>query len=142
VYAYESGGHISALEWDGGRAEALYGRYGPVYWAFTSPAAAEDPSGNAAAESAGEDGDAASEEDGPPSETGERRYRLQWDEKGLLVRIYGSGTDFRYDYDFDEKGNWTRRRETAWEEAFGVFVPVSRTETEREISYAPDVPEE
>jgi hypothetical protein len=106
---FESGGRVSLVERGSVRAAAVYGRQ-PLYWDFT-----DGPEGE------GED---------------DRRFSLQWDENGFLVRMYGSGGDFRYSYDIDERGNWIRRREMVREEAFGLLVPVSQTEITREILYS------
>jgi hypothetical protein len=106
---FESGGRVSLVEAGSVRASAVYGGR-PLYWGFTG----------------GSDGET----------EGAGNFSLQWDENGFLVRMYGPGGDFRYSYDIDEKGNWIRRRETAWEEAFGLLVPVSQTEIIREILYS------
>jgi hypothetical protein len=107
---FESGGRVSLVEAGSVRASAVYGKQ-PLYWDF----------------SGGLDGE---------TEGINRNFSLQWDENGFLVRMHGSGGDFRYSYDIDERGNWIRRRETAWEEAFGLLVPVSQTEIIREILYS------
>ncbi|MDR1287297.1 MAG: hypothetical protein LBK08_06780 [Treponema sp.] len=120
TYRFESGGRVSFAERrraessgeEGfvvtGACSAVYYRGRPVYWDL-------DP------ETAGTDASA--------------RFSLQWDENGFLVRMHGDGADFRYDYVTDERGNWRRRGETVWEEAFGLLVPVSGTETVRDIVY-------
>jgi hypothetical protein len=68
---------------------------------------------------------------------------LQWDERGFLVRRIKSGlagegelpSEYRYDYDTDEKGNWIKRRETAYGYRFGLLVPLGFREWERRIIY-------
>ncbi|MDR1420891.1 MAG: hypothetical protein LBI86_10990 [Treponema sp.] len=120
TYRFEGGGRVSfagrhrlegSLSEDPavtGSSSAVYYRDRPVYWDIESGTEAR------------------------------RRLSLQWDENGFLVRMYGDGADFHYDYDTDERGNWRRRGETVWEEALGILVPVSRTETARDIVYTED----
>jgi hypothetical protein len=83
---FEGGGRVSLVERGSVRAAAAYGRQ-PLYWDFT-----DSPEGE--------------------GEGIDRRFSLQWDENGFLARMHGSGGDFRYSYDSDERGNWIRRRET------------------------------
>ncbi|MDR0600862.1 MAG: hypothetical protein LBG42_00635 [Treponema sp.] len=128
TYRFESGGRVSfaerrrtdasGAEIPGGESSsAVYYRDHPVYWNFVS-------------KTAGDAGEVETEVS--------RRFSLQWDENGFLTGMYGEGADFRYDYDTDERGNWRRRRETVREEAFGLLVPVSRTEITRDIVYTED----
>ncbi|MDR1107026.1 MAG: hypothetical protein LBL44_11770 [Treponema sp.] len=135
TYRFESGGRVSfaekrRAEGSGaggfavtGASSAVYYRDRPVYWELDSGDAA--PS-----ETAGDTGDTGAAGTDAPA-----RLSLQWDENGFLVRMHGDGADFRCDYVTDERGNWRIRGETVWEEAFGLLVPVSRTETVRDIVY-------
>ncbi|MDR1899310.1 MAG: hypothetical protein LBQ55_04820 [Treponema sp.] len=70
-----------------------------------------------------------------PPETG-----FQWDERGFLVRVTGtSGEDtveYRYEYETDDRGNWTVRREIEMVRRAGLLVPVFRQELRRGIEYA------
>jgi YD repeat-containing protein len=69
----------------------------------------------------------------------EGAYALQWDERGLLVRLTGGAPeeqiDLRYDYTLDERGNWIERRETAFDRRFGRLVPGSSVTVRRIITY-------
>jgi hypothetical protein len=143
TYSHEGGGRISGIEWSEGRRRAVYGRGLPLYWEYTpaappvpvdaaaSAAAVASPAGSADAGAPADGTDAAAIPEGPEP----LRYSFQWDERGFLVRMYGEGADYRYSYDTDERGNWIVRRETSWDGAFGLLVPVSRREISREITY-------
>ena len=62
-------------------------------------------------------------------------FSLQWDEEGLLVRIaeipQAAGgnqdraalLDYRYEYSFDEEGNWIERKEVRMIRQFGFLAP-------------------
>jgi YD repeat-containing protein len=92
----------------------------------------------------------------------EGSYVLQWDERGLLVRLTGitrnAGADtgaeanteaaetteadaegrqldIRYEYALDERGNWIERRETSFARRFGRLVPQSNATIRRIILY-------
>jgi hypothetical protein len=111
-YRYESGGNLSEYSGDQGDFSALYSGQGrPLYW------------------------------------VSRRSYGLQWDERGLLRDMRdldpGSGDSgaprpaaYRYDYEFDSRGNWIRRRETALFLREGLLLPESMKETARRIGYA------
>ncbi|MDR0641216.1 MAG: hypothetical protein LBG07_02015 [Treponema sp.] len=110
-YSYESGGNLSQYSGDQGLFSALYSASGrPLYWA------------------AGRD------------------YGLQWDEGGLLTGMRDlappdavSGEEaaaFRYEYEFDSRGNWIRRREIALFLKENLLLPGYMRETVRQIDYA------
>jgi len=69
-------------------------------------------------------------------------FSFQWDVNGILVRITegshedGNLTiDLRYEYIFDERGNWIERRETRMIRSLGHFVPVQGTVFRRILEY-------
>ncbi|MDR1095859.1 MAG: hypothetical protein LBL31_05675 [Spirochaetaceae bacterium] len=72
---------------------------------------------------------------------------FQRDEAGLIVRltdVQGSAPDaagppvnYSYDYQFDQNGAWTERREVRWAETQGYLVPAPGTLVTRVIDYAP-----
>jgi hypothetical protein len=66
---------------------------------------------------------------------GDETYRLQWDERGFLVRLNGGGRDIRYEYTLDRRGNWITRREISMKDAPGALVPASVLITNRIIRY-------
>ncbi|MDR2136123.1 MAG: hypothetical protein LBO76_05860 [Treponema sp.] len=69
-------------------------------------------------------------------------FSLQWDQGGRLVRLRdltGSPADFRYDYEFDSRGNWVRRRETALVRAGNLLLPAYSRDLVRRIVYAEEV---
>jgi hypothetical protein len=66
-------------------------------------------------------------------ETGSLSF--QWDQNSLLLRVYGEGLDYRYDYTFDKEGNWTERRETRMIRNFGLLTPSPGTIITRIIEY-------
>jgi hypothetical protein len=71
----------------------------------------------------------------PGAESG-GRLTLQWDERGLLVRLTGGEElDMRYEYSLDERGNWKERRELSMVRRFGYILPASETVLSREIEY-------
>ncbi|AEF86224.1 hypothetical protein TREPR_1663 [Treponema primitia ZAS-2] len=80
----------------------------------------------------------------------ESNYTLQWDERGLLVRLTehakpgspppvlpesASAGDIRYEYTLDSRGNWTERREISLIRRFGRLVPGSEGVITRAINY-------
>jgi hypothetical protein len=72
-----------------------------------------------------------------PAEDNEETGSLsfQWDQKDLLLRVYGEGLDCRYDYTFDKEGNWTERRETRMIRNSGLLTPSPGTTIVRIIEY-------
>jgi hypothetical protein len=107
-YGYESGGNLSACSGDQGLFSVVYSAQGrPLYWM------------------AGRD------------------YGLQWDEEGRLTGMrdlapQGSGEEpaaFRYEYEFDSRGNWVRRREIALFLRENLLLPGRMLETVRRIDY-------
>jgi hypothetical protein len=139
AYDYDNRGNISALSSPGGDFSALYTAGGlPRYWerrplreeeaAPVSPEGELSPAGEVLPIS--------------PEGIGET-YTLQWDERGLLVRITGTvaeaagaePVDLRYEYSLDERGNWIWRRETRMLRRFGVLISAPGTECGRSIEY-------
>jgi YD repeat-containing protein len=109
-YSYESGGNLSGYSGDQGFFSALYNAQGrPLYW------------------------------------TAGRNYALQWDEAGRLLGMRDlappggfSGEEpaaFRCEYEFDSRGNWIRRRETALFLKENLLLPGRMRETVRQINY-------
>jgi hypothetical protein len=64
---------------------------------------------------------------------------LQWDERGVLVRISGmkgeQEIDHRYEYSFDRQSNWIERREIRMTVNFGVLTALPGGIVKREITY-------
>lgn len=65
---------------------------------------------------------------------------LQWDERGLLVRMSTASAgeilvDSRYEYSLDSQGNWTERREIRMVRAFGYLVPSPGYVVRRVLEY-------
>jgi hypothetical protein len=112
-YDFDSFGNIQGIETPGGSFSALYNRAGrPRYWERPMP---------------------------PPSPG--QRLTLQWDERGLLVRISpeeGRGEEYRYEYTLDERGNWIERRERRMILQSGVLAPDRLTRISRIIEYLPE----
>jgi hypothetical protein len=109
-YRYESGGNLSECSGDQGFFSALYGgRARPLYW------------------------------------TAGRDYGLSWDEGDRLIAMRDLGpasgasgdfpAAFRYEYDFDSRGNWIRRREIALFRRENLLIPGRMWETVRQIDY-------
>ena len=72
---------------------------------------------------------------------GIQRLIFQWDENELLVgsnnySFFGEFTDSRYEYTFDERGNWIERRELRMAESIGIMVPVPGATITRIIDYS------
>ncbi|MDR3248980.1 MAG: hypothetical protein LBT39_09370 [Treponema sp.] len=135
-YRYENGGNLSQSSGDGGLFSAVYSAQGrPLYW-VRAPASEDTP------------------------ET--RYYSFQWDEQGLLVRlrdmtpaplesadiVISPGeavetaveavepppVDFRYEYEFDRRGNWILRREIALVRQDRLLIPAYSREIRRQIT--------
>jgi len=57
------------------------------------------------------------------------QYKFQWDNRSILSITNVSGetedlfTEYRYEYQFDSLGNWTKRSETAYRIQFGLLTP-------------------
>jgi hypothetical protein len=73
-------------------------------------------------------------------ETG--NFSFQWDVNGILVRITEGSyedevttVDLRYEYDFDERGNWIERREIRMIRSMGHLVPTQGTIFRRVLEY-------
>jgi hypothetical protein len=133
-YHFDSFGNIQGIETPQGSFSALYDRSGrPRYW--------ERPIPPSPGETAEGEGDTGGEPPGPP------RYQtltLQWDERGLLVRLTLSppspeeGEEYRYEYTLDERGNWIERRERRMIRRSGVLAPDRLTRISRIIEYVPE----
>jgi hypothetical protein len=127
-YYYDGFGNVSEIDGEPGVFSALYtGLNRPRYWEFR-PAGGDAPGAGE-----GEAGDTA------PAETA-RRYVLQWDERGLLVRLSGGaegedGEEYRYDYSLDSRGNWTERRERRMIRRFGALAAGPGPVIRRRIEY-------
>ena len=65
-------------------------------------------------------------------------YSFQWDGEDRLVRIHGGNVDHRYEYNFDERGNWIERRETRMTFMNGLLFPQSGNVLRRIIEYEGD----
>ncbi|MDR0448510.1 MAG: hypothetical protein LBH07_07560 [Treponema sp.] len=76
---------------------------------------------------------------GIPAVTG--NFSLQWDARGLLVRIAREAdggdypVEYRYEYTMDELGNWIERREIRMTRYAGLLVPGRGTAFRRLIEY-------
>jgi hypothetical protein len=136
-YDFDSFGNVQGIETPRGRFSALYNHTGrPRYWERPIP----PPSPDKAAEGEGE---AFKPDPGPPPY---QTLTLQWDERGLLVRLTpappspeeGQGEEYRYEYTLDERGNWIERRERRMIRQFGVLVPDRLTRISRIIEYPPE----
>jgi YD repeat-containing protein len=135
-YDYDSSGNITEINSPAGTFTALYDRNSrPRYWE-RRPAEAPEDGGDEAPGSAL-----------PPEDSGGKTagaYTLQWDEKGLLIRVTGhtgaEAADYRYEYTLDERGNWTERREIRMVPRAGFLVPVPGTTVSRVIEYGADRP--
>jgi hypothetical protein len=72
-------------------------------------------------------------------ETEANFYSFQWDSTGLLVRLreeqIGGTADSRYEYVFDNRGNWIERQETVMMASNGLLIPVSGNTVKRVIEY-------
>jgi YD repeat-containing protein len=133
-YYYNGAGALTGIRSPAGEWTALYDAPGrPRYWERRPAAAAGAPplpSGGGA------------DPDGSAGSPGS--YAFQWDERGLLVRLYGgpageaeNGVDCRYEYTLDERGNWIERRETRMIPRSGRLIPVPGRTLRRSIGYAP-----
>jgi YD repeat-containing protein len=129
-YDYDSFGNISAIESPRGNFTAVYVQpHRPRYWQTVVGAT-------------------------------RWHYTLQWDDAGHLTRLTGVAgpvvveagdglteatvphtsdtnveVDLRYDYTFDERGNWVERRETRMIRRLGVLVPSAGATVKRNIEY-------
>jgi hypothetical protein len=116
---YDSYGSVSGLKTPAAEYRAQYRHGRPRYW--TRPVPPEDAAGAGLSE-------------------GAAFFSLQWDERGLLARLSGSGgdgftQDSRYTYTLDGRGNWTERRETVLIRRSGYLVPAAEVRLGRSISY-------
>jgi hypothetical protein len=83
----------------------------------------------------------------PPEGAPELWLSLQWDERGLLVRLSGGGPageegstaaeflESRYDYTLDARENWTERRERKMARRFGALAAGPGPVIKRVIQY-------
>jgi hypothetical protein len=64
---------------------------------------------------------------------------LQWDGAGRVVRMTGtdadSALDYRYEYDVDDSGEWTERREFRMTAELDALIPVAGDFFRRQIEY-------
>lgn len=72
------------------------------------------------------------------------KFSFQWDKSGLLFRIVrveeasletDSPVEYRYEYSFDDTGNWTERREIRMFRRFGLLFPSQGTTVKRVLEY-------
>jgi hypothetical protein len=118
-FHYDSRGLITDVSFTGGLYRVLYFREDlPRYWERRSITGDLPGTGN---------------------------FSFQWDVNGILVRITrgsyddgGIALDFRYEYDFDERGNWIMRREIRMIRSMGHFVPSLGTVFRRVLEYKGD----
>jgi hypothetical protein len=141
-YHYESGGNISESFGSRGRFSAVYGAWGQPLYLVRAPSLQQDALQ-------------------PPIP---RHYSFQWDQEHRLVRMLdttpapdkeagivlspGPGeagilaakvhppVDFRYEYEYDARGNWILRREIALYREGDLLLPASTREIVRHIQYA------
>ena len=76
---------------------------------------------------------------------GTGHFSLQWDANGILLRISSNAgestanadapVNFRYEYSFDEKGNWVRRQELRMIQNLDHFIPTPGTVFNRVLEY-------
>jgi len=111
-YFHDSYGNISQVRSDDAQLSAILMEQRPVFWQDT-----------------------------------ELRYEFQWDNRRALTTARASGetedlfTEYRYEYQFDSFGNWTKRSETAYKIQFGLLTPqplYSRGEWNRRIVFGAD----
>jgi hypothetical protein len=100
IFHYDSMRNITLINDDTSEVSALYNADGVRYWTTT-----------------------------------DRELAFQRDETGLIVRMTGgqksapedaaqvSPINYSYEYQFDQNGNWTERREIRWLEMKGYLVP-------------------
>ncbi|GHV72120.1 hypothetical protein AGMMS49928_27840 [Spirochaetia bacterium] len=118
LYYYDSFGNVSKLESAAGDFLAIYTAVDKVrYW------------------------------ERHPAALPELWLSLQWDERGLLVRLSGGGPsgedgstaaefmESRYDYTLDSRGNWTERRERKMLRRFGALAAGAGPVIKRVIQY-------
>ena len=151
-YRYYSGGALTRVESPGGVYTAVYGEKGPLYRKYTpvsAPAAASaaaetgessEPAPSTPAAERSRHGDGVKDPADYPSFPPETDF--QWDERGFLVLLRNRDADgafageFRYEYETDDRGNWTLRREIEMVHQSGLLVPVFRGELRRRITRA------
>ena len=72
------------------------------------------------------------------------KFSFQWDRNDLLLRIVrvdedsaetDSPAEYRYEYSFDEAGNWTERREIRMFRRLGLLVPSPGMTIRRVVEY-------
>ena len=122
-FFYDSRGFITEISGPDGFYRALYFRdYLPRFWE-RRPANSGLASGSGIANSVG-------------------NFLLQWDANGSLVRTTGleenenRSLDYRYEYDTDETGNWTERREIQMVRAFDLLIPTPGNTFRRFLEYS------
>jgi hypothetical protein len=136
AYFFDASGNTSAINAPAGTYSALYRGRRPVYWERPVLPAETPAEGSAAAETP------AATAAETPAGAAVSRFSLQWDERGFLVGMQTEGADaaqgeaaeYRYEYEEDAAGNWTRRQDIALVKRFGVFAPVPGRTWTRSIS--------
>jgi hypothetical protein len=144
-YDFDNNGRITAVHSLRGEFSAQYRDGRPVYW-DRSPVTETAPEAEAAAATGtapADDKAASTAEAAPEAEaaaaTPERpgTFTLQWDERGFLTarrpRTEEGAGEFRYDYENDRRGNWTRRQDTEMIDLEGLRFPLFRGYYERRI---------
>jgi len=108
-YFFDSGGNTTEVQKEGKTFSAIYRNRRPVFWQLPG-----------------------------------LRYELQWDTQSILtivkvaVEAENFVTEYRYEYERDTAGDWTKRRETAYGSGFGVlapYLPAGRGTWERRIVF-------
>jgi hypothetical protein len=121
-YDVDNGGRVTGVDSPRGLFSAQYRDGRPVYWR-RAPAAEGAPADDPAA---------------PETPEGTGAFALQWDGRGLLTAKRpqeGREGEFRYEYDLDGRGNWTRRRDIEMTGLEDLLFPLFRGSFERRISY-------
>jgi hypothetical protein len=64
-------------------------------------------------------------------------FSFQWDEGNFLQRISGDDpfVDYRFEYKYDETGNWIERQETRMVKDFGLLFPLQGATFKRKLEY-------
>ena len=73
-------------------------------------------------------------------ERGDGAFYLQWDANGVLVRMTHTDAEepdleYRFEYTFDERGNWVERREIVMIRRGGFWFPSPGTIFKRSLEY-------
>ncbi|MDR1318338.1 MAG: hypothetical protein LBJ90_01825 [Treponema sp.] len=147
--SFDSEGNITELSSPEGIFTALYRLKRPLYW--TRPPALTDASaladaGASADASAPADTPADAAEDLAASPEAPVSFILQWDERGYLTIMKSAETkegdiaEYRYEYDLDPRGNWTKRQGLSMTSGFGLLIPGAGLSWIRQITYPETAP--